>query len=67
MARLMIVLLFAAVVAGLAIGTMASLGRVARAGQTRLARAELGDGTMQKLSGILLLALILYVSIWGAA
>ncbi|WP_108482551.1 hypothetical protein [Oceaniglobus ichthyenteri] len=67
MARLIIVLLFLAVLMGLAMGVANGVGRMAQAGRAQLARAEMGNGTMQRLSGILLLALILYVSIWGGA
>lgn len=67
MARLMIVVLFLAVVASVALGVMASVGRAAQAGRAQLARADWERGTMQRLSGIMLLALILYVSFWGGA
>lgn len=67
MARLIIMLLFLAVLAGLAVGAASSVARAAAAGRARLARIELGNWSMQKTSFMLLVALILYVSIWGAA
>lgn len=67
MARLMIVVLFGAVLAGIAIGVIATIGRAADAGRARLATVDMGNGAMQKTSFVLLVALIFYVSIWGAA
>ena len=67
MARLMIVLLFLAILAGLAIGAASAVQRGLRAGRDRVAQAEMGNTTMQKLSFVLLVALIFYVSIWGGA
>jgi len=67
MARLMIVVLFMAVVAGVAFGLTSAIARVADAGRARLVAADLGNGAMQKTSFVLLVALIFYVSIWGAA
>ncbi|WP_226779374.1 hypothetical protein [Oceaniglobus trochenteri] len=67
MARLFIVLLFVAILAAMAIGVISAIGRAADAGRTRLAQAEMGNGAMQRISFVLLVALIFYVSIWGAA
>ncbi len=67
MARLMIVVLFLAVLAGLAIGAASMAGSAMRGAKARVAQAELGNRTMQKLSFVLLVALILYVSVWGGA
>ena len=67
MARLIIAVLFLAVLMALAIGAMNSVERIARAGRAQLARAQWGNETMQRVTGILLFALIIYVSIWGGA
>lgn len=67
MARFVILLLFGVILAALAIGLVSHLGRAADAGRARLARSDMGNGAMQRISFVLLVALIFYASIWGAA
>lgn len=65
MARLMIVLLVVSACAALVFGAVGNLRRRAPAPHEIVART--GNGTMQRTSFVLLVALIFYVSIWGAA
>ncbi len=67
MARLMIGLLFVAVLAGLASGAGSAMSRAVVVGHRRLNTAKVRGGAMQKISGMLLVALIVYVAIWGSA
>lgn len=64
MARLVIALVIVAVAALAVLGLGAVVGRVAQEGARD---ARFGGESMQKLSFFVLMALILYVSVWGGA
>ncbi|NCO21650.1 MAG: hypothetical protein GW905_06520 [Rhodobacterales bacterium] len=67
MARFVVAVVLMAVVVGLAFGFATAVRRVAGVGRDRLMQLDKEHGTMQRISGVLLLALIVYVSLWGGA
>ncbi|WP_102108250.1 hypothetical protein [Oceaniglobus roseus] len=67
MARFVIVAFALAVLAYGAWGVTRAVSATARAGRDRVHTDDLGNGFMQKLSFVLLCALIFYVAIWGGA
>jgi hypothetical protein len=67
MARFLIVTLALAVAALVVFGVVQAVGQAMRVGRDRVMATEMGNATMQKLSFVLLCALIFYVSIWGGA
>ena len=71
MPRLLLTALIAAIVVALMAMALRSLGRTAEVVRERTAARlgphPLGETPMQRLSFVLLCALILYAAIWGAA
>ncbi|SES25168.1 hypothetical protein SAMN04490244_108102 [Tranquillimonas rosea] len=66
MARLAIAIVTVALVAFIVIAAGRALGHAVQAAG-RVRSAEFGGETMQKLAFAVLMALILYVSVWGGA
>lgn len=67
MSRLLFMLMLVAVALAVCLVLAAALRAVFATGRDRMQQAEFGGRSMQKLSFVLLCALILYVSIWGGA
>ncbi|PZX17771.1 hypothetical protein LX81_01500 [Palleronia aestuarii] len=67
MSRLILAMAVLAVVSSMAYLALSLLRGAASAGRERIERIEFGGGTMQKMSYVLLVALILYTAIWGGA
>ncbi|SPJ23804.1 hypothetical protein [Palleronia abyssalis] len=66
MPRLLLTALVLALVVALVSLALRSLGQVATDARARLRQAPLGETPMQRLSFVLLVALIFYAAIWGA-
>lgn len=67
MTRFVFVAIVLAALAFLAFGAITAVQGLLRDGRDRLTTREPGDGIMQKLSFVLLCALVFYVAIWGTA
>ena len=65
MSRLVLAMVVLALVLGLAYLALSLLRSMAASGRSRIERADFGGRTMQKVSFVLLVAVILYASIWG--
>ncbi|RVT86607.1 hypothetical protein DXV76_00520 [Rhodobacteraceae bacterium CCMM004] len=66
MSRLVILAVVAAVTLWVVFGAALAVKGAVRAGARQVGGAEFGGRWVQRLSFVLLLALILYASIWGA-
>ncbi len=67
MLRLLIATLVLAIAVALVSMAVRSLAQTAGAARNRVRSASLGETPMQRLSFVLLVALIFYAAIWGAA